>query len=98
MPAVAPVTVTLKLQLPPAPSAPPVNAMVPVEAVVTRLFVPPQLEDVEFPMDRPDGKTSENATPLRDALAFGLVMLKVSVDVPFNAIEVGEKLFVIVGE
>ena len=96
-PAVAPVTVTLKLQLPPAPSAPPVNAMVLVAAVVTRLFVPPHFEEVESPMDRPAGKTSVNATPLKDTLAFGLVMLKVSVDVPFNASEIGAKLFVRVG-
>jgi hypothetical protein len=48
-------------------------------------------------MDRPAGNTSENATPLKEALALVLVMLKASVDVTFSAIGVGEKLFVRVG-
>ena len=96
-PAAAPVTVTSKLQLPSAASAPPVNAMVLVAAVVTRLFVPPHFEEVESATDRPAGKTSVNATPLKEALALGLVMVNVSVDVPFNAIEGVAKLFVRVG-
>jgi hypothetical protein len=96
-PAAAPFTVMLKLQLPPPASDPPVNAMVLVEAVVTRLFVPPHFEDVESAMVSPEGKTSENATLLNDALGFGLLMLNVSVDVPFNVIDVGEKFLVMLG-
>lgn len=40
-PSDVPVTVTLKLQLAPAASTPPVKAIVRVAAVVVKLFVPP---------------------------------------------------------
>lgn len=58
-----PVTVTSKLQLPPAASDPLVNSIVLVEAVVVR--VPPHCDDVESATDRPAGKTSEKATPVK---------------------------------
>lgn len=61
-PAVVPVTVTLKVQLPPAVSDPPVSAIVLVPAVV--VSVPPHC-GVEFvAISRPAGKTSVKATPV----------------------------------
>ena len=63
-PSVVPVTFTLKVQLPPAESEPPVNAIVLVAAVVTRLFVPPHCEDVASAIDRPVGTVSVIVTPV----------------------------------
>jgi hypothetical protein len=94
-PSVVPVIGTLKVQVPPAASDPPEKDMVMGDVVESE---PPQV--VVGPLlatDRPAGKTSVKATPVKAEPAFVLVMLKVSVDVTFLATEVGEKLFVIVG-
>lgn len=73
-------TVTLNEQLPPAAIVVLFNnAIVLVAAVVVRLFVPPQTENVPFATDKPAGKTSVKATPVRVVDVFGLSMLKLSV-------------------
>ena len=73
-------TVTLNEQVPP-PAIVVVfnNAIVLVAAVVVRLFVPLQTENVPFATDKPAGKTSVKATPVRIVDAFGLTMLKLRV-------------------
>ena len=68
--------VTLNVQVLLAAIEPPVNAMVLVAAVVVRLFVPLQAEEVELAMDKPDGSTSVKATPVRAVEVFGLEMVK----------------------
>ena len=72
--------VTLNEQLPPAAIVVVFNnAIVLVAAVVVRLFVPPQTENVPSAMDRPDGKTSVKATPIKAVDVFGLSRLKLRV-------------------
>jgi hypothetical protein len=63
-PALVPVTVTLKVQLPPAESEPPIRAMVLVDAVVVNV---PEVHCVvdESAMESPAGKTSLKATPVK---------------------------------
>ena len=93
-----PVTVTLKVQLPPAAKEPPVIAIVRLEAVRVRLFVPPQTDCVPSVMLNPRGMTSLKAIPLRATLptvVFEIVNDRV--DVEPAAIVVGEKDFVMVG-
>ena len=55
------------------------NAILLITAVVVRLFVPPQTENVPSAMDRPDGKTSVKATPIKAVDVFGLSILKLRV-------------------
>ena len=97
MPAVAPVTVTLKLQLPPAAIVAPVRLIVRVAATVVILFVPPHSDDVESAMVKPTGRTSVNATPVSATVAFGLSMAKPKlVELPVK-IEVAPKILLITG-
>jgi len=69
---------------------------IPVGAVV--VSVPPHTADVAFATVRPVGSVSVNATPLSaTALAAGLVMVKVSDVVAFNAMLLGLKTLAIDG-
>ena len=95
-PSVAPVTVTLKVQEPPAANDPPVNAIVRVAAVVVN--VPPHWDVDEFAIDKPDGKTSLNVTPVNARFpAAVLLRVKVNVEVEPLTIGFGEKDLEIVG-
>ena len=78
----------LKVHVPRPATVPLVSAIVRVEEVVVRLFVPPQTELVESEMVRPAGKVSVKLT-LLIAVGPGLVMVKVRVDVPPGLTEVG---------
>src|SRR5512139_1951610 len=95
-PRVVPVTVTLKLQLAPAASDPPVSAMVRVAAVVIK--VPPHCAEDESATDKPAGNTSVNAMPV-NAWFPGAVLLIVNANVELEpcAIEAGEKDLLSVG-
>ena len=73
-------TVTLNEQVPPAASVVVFNnAIVLVAAVVVRLFVPLQTENVPFATDKPTGRTSVKAMPVSAVEVFGLLMLKLRV-------------------
>ena len=72
-------TVTLNEQLPPAAIVVLDNAIVLVAAVVVRLFVPLQTENVPLATDKPTGNTSVKATPLKAVDVFGLSILKLRV-------------------
>lgn len=93
-PEVVAVTVTDMLQEPLAASVPPENEIV-LGAVVVR--VPLHCDEDPVVTVSPDGNVSVNATPVKDAPAFGLVTVNVNVDVAPTATGSGEKLFVIVG-
>ena len=63
-PSVVPVTVTLKVQLPPVASDPPVNAIVLVAAVEVNVPAVHTGEVDESAMDSPAGNTSEKEMPV----------------------------------
>jgi hypothetical protein len=71
-PVVLPVTVRLKLQLPPAAMEPPLRAISPVAAVV--VSVPPHWEVDESATVSPAGSVSVNATPVRAVEELGLLI------------------------
>lgn len=80
-PAVIPVTVTLKVQLLPAASEPPLSTTVSwtgvLSVVVSVLPAPQTLLKMASPTSKPTGKVSEKATPVKiGALRFGLVIVK----------------------
>jgi hypothetical protein len=54
----------LKVQLPPAFNDPFVKVIVLLAALVVRLFVPPQTDAVESPMDKPFGNLSLKEIPV----------------------------------
>lgn len=94
-PDAAPVTVTLNWHGVPAATLAPLNA-IPVGAVVTK--VPPHTADVELATVRPVGSVSANATPSSEVVfPVGLVMVKFSEVVAFNAIADGLNTFAIDG-
>jgi sorbitol-specific phosphotransferase system component IIC len=93
-PAVAPVTVTLNWQEPPAATVAP-NSEIPVGAVVVR--VPPHTVAELLATVKPVGSVSVNATPLSAVAAFPFVMVNVSELVVFNGICVGVKAFEMLG-
>lgn len=91
-----PVTAILKVQEPPAASDPPVNAIVRVAAVVVN--VPPHWDVDEVAMDRPDGRTSVNATLVNARFPEDVLFsVKLNVDVEPLIMGLGEKDFAIVG-
>jgi hypothetical protein len=97
-PAVVPVTFTTSVQLAFTAILPPVRLMLVDPA--TAVAVPPHVFDRPFGVEttKPVGKVSVNATPVSaTVLAAGLVMVKVSVVVPFRAIVVGLKTLAIDG-
>lgn len=75
----------------------PLAASVPLLKAIVRgaeaFNVPPlQAEDEEDETVRPDGKTSENETPVKELVALGFVSVNVSVLVVPVPMDVGEKL------
>src|SRR6266852_5896296 len=101
-PAVVPVTSTENVHDDPAAgdavSVPPDRLMLPLPAVA--VIVPLPQEPVTLGVaatTRPAGKLSVNATPLSALAVFGLVMVKLSVLLAFNAMLVGLKALLIVG-
>ena len=93
-PAVVTVTVAVTVHEPPAARVPPVKASV-LGAV--RVSVPPHCAEAPEVTVTPAGSVSLKATPLRASPALGLVIVKVSVEVPPTATGLGEKLLLIVG-
>ncbi len=95
-PPVVALTCTLRAQEPLLPSAPPDKLRLVAAAV--GLKVPPQvlLETTGLSTSKPAGNESLMASPL-SAVAFGLLKLMVSVDVPPTAMLLGVKLFVTLG-
>lgn len=97
-PAVVPVTFTTTVQELAVATLPPVRLMLVPPAVAEG--VPPQLLVKAFGLatTTPVGNVSLNATPASATVfAAGLVMVKVSVLVPFSGIELGLKTFAIEG-
>lgn len=90
VPAVVPVTVTENSHDPAAARDPPVTAMVLVEAVRVRLFVPPQTDWVPSVIVTPVGRTSVKLNPDNDEPEFGFVIVNVNVDVAFFRMAAGE--------
>ncbi|MCH8342078.1 MAG: hypothetical protein IIA51_11060 [Chloroflexi bacterium] len=89
------VTVTGITQFAPPANDPPVKAIV-LGDVVER--DPPQVAvGPEVATVTPAGNVSEKAMPLSATAAFGLVTVKLSVEVSLTATGSGEKSFVIVG-
>jgi hypothetical protein len=76
VPVLEPATIRLNSQLPPAEIVASLRAIVLVAAVVIRLLVPPQTDEVESETSRPMGRTSANATPARAVARLGLLMAK----------------------
>jgi hypothetical protein len=102
LPALVPVTSTEKVHVDPAAgdavSVPPDRLMVLLPAVA--VIVPLPQEPVTFGVaatTTPAGKLSVKPTPLRALAVFGLVMVKLSVLLVFNATVVGLKALLIVG-
>src|SRR5260221_96523 len=102
LPAVVPVTSTEKVHEEPAAgdavSVPPERLMLPLPAVA--VIVPLPHEPVTLGVaatTTPAGKLSVKATPLSALAVFGLVMVKLSVLVAFNAMLVGLKALLMVG-
>jgi hypothetical protein len=92
-----PFTTADTVQLAPAARVPPVRLTLDEPAVA--VAVPPQVFDrlvVAF-TTMPDGRESVKAIPLRAWLGLGLVMARLSVEVPFSGIDVGLKDLVMVG-
>lgn len=91
------------VQLAPPASVPPVTERVLVAAVVVKVNELPAAgthvagTDNASTTDRPAGKTSVNATPLKAELTLGLAMVKIRLDVSFCLIEGGSKTLEIVG-
>jgi len=95
-PGVAPVTITLIMQLPPAPIEPPVSEIVPGAVVVS--VPPPQVVELPFATVRPAGRVSVNATPVIASDAFGLVIVNVSdVVVPTGIVAAPNALLIVGG-
>src|SRR5690348_1564503 len=91
------VTVTVSLQLQPAAIVPALRVMLVPAAVAEG--EPLQVLGSPFGVFtlRPSVSVSLNATPLSATDALGLVMVKVSVVVPFSGIEVAPKALLMVG-
>jgi hypothetical protein len=94
-PAVVPVTVTMKMQLPPAAIVPPVSVIVAGAVVVT--VPPPQPLTEPFTTVNPAGSVSVTVTPVSPTVEFGLVIVKLSMLVPFSGIVAASNDFMIVG-
>ena len=94
-PEVVTVTVTGITQFAPPANDPPVNEIVLGEVVDSeplQVAVGPEVATVT-----PAGNVSEKAIPLSDSVEFGLVTVKLRVEVSLTATGSGEKSFVIVG-
>ncbi len=102
LPAIVPVTSTEKVQVDPAAGdavrVPPERVMVLLRAVA--VIVPAPQEPVMLGVaatTTPAGRLSVKATPLSALAVFGLVMVKLSVLLEFNATLVGLKALLMVG-
>jgi hypothetical protein len=93
-PAVAPVTVTVIMQLLLDASVPPLKLIVPGAVVVS---VPPHCDELPVVTVSPPGSVSVNPIPFSVVVVFGLVIVNVSVAVPPIGIVVASKLFEIDG-
>ena len=96
-PGVMPVTSTVIVQFPPAPTVPPLKLIVDVPAVA--VTAPPQLVLVlgELATRNPAGRLSVKATPASASVPFGFEIVNVSVAVPFNGTVGAENCLAIVG-
>src|SRR5215831_212220 len=101
-PAAVPVTLTVSVHAELCVTLPPDRLMTPVPAVAVTL--PPQVlvtPGVPATTNVPvaEGSVSLNATPVRSpaAVVFGLLMVKVTVVVPFNGIEAAPNALLMVG-
>ena len=94
LPAVAPVTVTLKLQLALDAIEPPLKA---IELGAVTVKVPPHSELVALVTVTPAGNVSVNATPVSAVPLFEFVMVNCNDDASPTAIESEEKVFAIEG-
>jgi hypothetical protein len=96
-PVVVPVTFTETVHEALAASVPPDRLT--EDESATAVSRPPQvvLRLLGVATTTPAGKLSVKATPVRDALVFGLVMLKVSEVAPFRGIVAAPKTLVMVG-
>jgi len=98
-PEVVPVTLTENVQVPPAAMAAPLRLTV-LDPAVAVMVPPPQVpvRPLGVETTRPDGNVSVKATPVSaTVLAAGLVMVKVSEVVPFNATVEVPKLLAMTG-
>jgi hypothetical protein len=96
LPAVDPVTVTLKVHGTPGATEAPLNEIVRVAAVVVK--VPLHRLVLESPMLNPAGNMSLNPTPFSVVVGFEFVIVKLSVVVLPNAIADGLNDLAIVGD
>jgi len=95
VPEVAPVTVTLNMHVPLAAIEAPLSVIVLGLVVVSD---PPQVAvGPEVATVNPAGSMSVNPTPVNPTVEFGLVIVKVSVDVPFRGMFVGLDDLLIIG-
>jgi len=79
-PAVVPVTVTLKEQLAPATSEPPLNETVSCAgSLLVTVNVPPHCELDELTTSKPAGRVSVKLIPVNVVAVFGLLIEKLSV-------------------
>jgi hypothetical protein len=93
-PAVAPVTVTVIVQLAPPASVPPVNVGR-LPPVIARL--PPHVAVVPLGAVNPASRVSVKANPVSATVAFGFVRVRSRLVVPPSAIDAAPKDFAIVG-
>jgi hypothetical protein len=98
VPAPTPVTLTVTVHDPPAETVPALRLMLPPFAAA--VTVPPVQVVAPFGVAvfcKPTGYVSENATPPSASFKFGLLIVKVSVDVPPLRIGFGPNSFEMVG-
>ena len=98
MPAVVPMTFTLNVQDTPAASAAPVKLTVPVPAVA--VIEPPPHDPVRLlgvATTTPAGRLSVTPTLLNNVPAFGLVMVKLRLVLPFSGTVAAPNTLLIVG-
>ena len=93
---------TRTVQVPPAAMVPPENANDTALAAVAKVGEPPPTvlaAGVAATRITPGlvGKVSPKATPVSAVVGFGLVMVKVNVEVPLTALGDGEKSFEMLG-
>jgi len=94
-PAVAPVTVRVKVQLPPPAIVAPLSV---IRLLPVTVNVPPHwLEPALFGVVSPGGKVSVNPTPVNATPEFGLVIVKLRLVVPPTAMFAAPNALLIVG-
>jgi hypothetical protein len=99
-PPVVPTTFTEKVQEPPAAIVPPERLTTEKPETVPVVIVPEPHEPVRpfvVGMVRPAGKVSPNPTPISATVALGLVMVKLSVVVPFRLMLAAPNAFAMLG-